>query len=826
METVGHRDCNLPIDASPAFAWRPRNGRVPHLLEDWLIADTTLEPKMQLIRRAASLLAGATLLVMPAAGRAGDAAGRVDFNRQVRPILSESCYQCHGPDQNKRKADLRLDLREGLFRSGDDTTVVVPGKPDESELVARITSPAIELRMPPPRHGGPLKREQIELIKRWIAEGAEWKGHWAYLPPARPRAPAENTSRNADGEIDRFVQAEILASGLTPSPPADKRTLIRRLSFDLIGLPPTPIEVAQFENDRTACAYERLVDRLLASPHFGERMAIFWLDLVRYADTTGFHGDNHVDVSLFRDYVIRSFNANKPFDRFTIEQLAGDLVETPTDETRIASGYNRLLLTTQEGGAQAKEYMAKYSADRVRNVSTVWLGSTMGCCECHDHKYDPFKTREFYSMAAFFADIKETVIGVQEPAEFPSATQAGEQKMLSQEIAKLKAIKKLSETEQKKLGQLEERLGELRKRIPTTLVSRSIEPRVMRVLPRGNWLNETGEVVLPAVPGALPGLPAKKDRATRLDLARWLVSRQNPLPARVMVNRLWKLFFGQGLVSTMDDFGSQGSPASHPELLDWLACEFTDSGWDIKAMVRKMVMSRAYRRSSNVSEQVRLRDPGNRWLARQSRFRLDAELVRDNALALSGLLCDKIGGPSVKPYQPPGYWVFLNFPKRDWTADQGPDRYRRGLYTYWQRMFLHPSLLAFDASTREECVVERPRSNTPLQALVLLNDPTYVETARAFAARMMREGGAEPKARIERGFQLALSRSPRGKEVNVLMALLEHHYDEYRADPAAANALVAVGLAPNLPGLDPVELAAWTSVARVLLNLQETLSRS
>ncbi len=667
---------------------------------------------------------------------------------------------------------------------------------------------------------------QIELIKRWIVEGAQWKGHWAYLAPARPREPDLKAEGRDRGEIDRFIRAGVLANGLEPSPLADRRTLIRRLSFDLVGLPPDPAEVLEFEKDQSAYAYERLVDRLLASPQFGERMAIFWLDLVRFADTTGYHGDNHVDVYLFRDYVIRSFNANKPFDRFTIEQLAGDLVESPTDETRIASGYNRLLLTTQEGGAQAKEYMAKYSADRVRNVSAVWLGSTMGCCECHDHKYDPFKTREFYSMAAFFADIKETVIGVQEPTEFPDAEQAREKRRLGQEIAPLKANKKPSAAEKSKLAGLEKQLAELQKRIPTTLVSSSIEPRVMRVLPRGNWLNETGEVVQPGVPAALPGLAAKNARATRLDLARWLVSGQNPLPARVMVNRLWKLYFGQGLVTTMDDFGSQGATPSHPELLDWLANEFTESGWDVKGMVRRMVMSEAYRRSSNVSEEKRLQDPGNRWLARQSRFRLDAELVRDNALALSGLLCERIGGPSVKPYQPPGYWIFLNFPKRDWEADRGPDRYRRGMYTYWQRMFLHPSLLAFDASTREECVVERPRSNTPLQALVLLNDPSYVEAARAFAVRMIREGGTDPKSRIERGFQLALSRAPRAREMPVLVALFEQHYDQYRADPAAAAALLAAGLAPVPLDIDPVELAAWTSVARVLLNLQETLSRS
>lgn len=782
---------------------------------------------MRLVNAAAWLVAVAILPLNPVPARAGDAAERVDFNRQIRPILSESCYQCHGPDQNKRKANLRLDRREGLFRSADGITVVVPGKPDESELVERVASDDPELRMPPAKSGARLTAEQVGLIKRWVAEGAEWKGHWAYLPPVRPRAPVSRTGGTGAGQIDRFVRARLTAAGLEPARRADGRTLVRRLSFDLIGLPPSPGEVEQFENDKSGYAYAHLVDRLLASPRFGERMAIFWLDLVRYADTTGYHGDNHVDIYLFRDYVIRSFNANKPFDRFTVEQLAGDLVPSPTEETRVASGYNRLLQTTQEGGAQAKEYMAKYSADRVRNVSTVWLGSTLGCAECHDHKYDPFTTREFYSLGAFFADVQETVIGVQQPTAFPTAEQARAQQALEKEIAPLKAIKKPSDVERKKLADLEKRMAVLRGQIRTTLISTKIAPRMMRVLPRGNWLNETGAVVVPGVPAALPGLPVSSTaRANRLDLARWLVSQQNPLPARVMVNRLWKVFFGQGLVTTLDDFGSQGTQPSHPELLDWLACEFTERGWDVKGLVRKMVMSETYRQASGVTETERLRDPGNRWLARQSRFRLDAELVRDNALALSGLLCQKIGGPSVKPYQPPGYWVFLNFPKRDWAADNGSNQYRRGLYTYWQRTFLHPSLLAFDASTREECVVDRPRSNTPLQALVLLNDPTFVESARTFAARMIQEGGADPSARIERGFQLAVSRRPRGPEVRVLMELMQHHYDQYRADPSAAQALLSAGLEPNPPDIDPAELAAWTSVARVLLNLHETISRS
>jgi hypothetical protein len=764
--------------------------------------------------------------VLPAALRAGEAAGRVDFNRQIRPILSESCYQCHGPDRNKRKADLRLDLREGLFRTADGTTVVAPSHPEESELYFRITSDDPELRMPPPKSGKPLAPEQAELIRRWIAEGARWNGHWAYLPLARPALPAAPADRNSSNEIDRFVRARQAALGLKPAAETDRTTLLRRLSFDLTGLPPTPQEVAAYLRDRRPDAYLRLVDRLLASPRYGERMAIFWLDLVRFADTTGYHSDNHVDLYLYRDYVIRSFNANEPFDRFTIEQLAGDLKAGATERDRIASGYNRLIQSTQEGGAQPKEYMAKYSADRVRNVSTVWLGSTLGCAECHDHKYDPFSTREFYSLAAFFADIQETAVGVQEPTRFPNPAQARALGRLEAERAPLKVLEKPTEDERRKLADLDRRVAALLKTIPSSLVSTAVAPRVIRILPRGDWLNESGPVVLPGVPAALRPISVKDRRPTRLDLARWMIARDNPLPARVIVNRLWNLVYGQGLVATLDDFGSQGSLPTDAELLDWLACELVESGWDIKAMLRRMVTSATYRQSSVATDEQRLRDPGNRWLARQNRFRLDAEVVRDNALAVAGLLSERIGGRSVKPYQPAGYWVFLNFPKRTYTPDRGADQYRRGLYTYWQRTFLHPSLLAFDASTREECVVQRPRSNTPLQVLVLLNDPSYVEAARALAARLMREEPGDPRARLEHGFRLVLSRAPRAQEVSVLLGLWKRHHSEYQADPAAARALLGVGDLPLPADLDGTELAAWTSVARVLLNLNETITRS
>jgi mono/diheme cytochrome c family protein len=810
-------------DFEPPSVWKQLKIRaiVTKIRAKWPTENHSMRPKSG--RLFAILI---TLACVPNYGIADDRSAAVDFNREIRPILSDACYQCHGPDANKRKADLRLDLREGLFRVSDGTAIVDPGKPDESKLLARVTADDPSERMPPPGHGSPLSKAQIEVIRQWITSGAPWKGHWAYIPLARPEVPLAPGSPTATNAIDRFIDARISTETLIPSPPADRRTLVRRLSFDLLGMPPSPEDVQSFECDDSPTAYIALVDRLLASPHFGERMATFWLDLVRYADTTGYHGDNHVDLYLFRDYVIRAFNGNKHFDTMTIEQLAGDLLPGKNEETLIASGYNRLLQTTQEGGAQAKEYMAKYSADRVRNVSTVWLGATMRCSECHDHKFDPYKTREFYALAAFFADVKETAVGVQEPTRFPSPEQTALLGGINQSLAADRSIKTPDAAVRKRIADLEARKNALLDRIPNSLVTTSVEPRMIRVLPRGNWLDDSGLVVAPGIPEFLPPLTKSHDRATRLDLARWLTSKENPLVARVIVNRLWKLMFGEGLVTTPDDFGSQGAWPSHPELLDWLASEFIDRGWDVKLTLRQIVATQAYRRSSVTSELNRKRDPSNRWLARQNRYRLDAEFIRDTALATSGLLARAIGGPSVKPYQPAGYWVFLNFPRRDYQADNGASQFRRGLYTYWQRTFLHPSLLAFDASTREECVVQRPRSNTPLQALVLLNDPSYVEAARALAARAIREGGSDRRTRLDRAFQLTLSRSPDEAEAKLLLNLFAKHYDQFTTVPADGRALIETGYSKPETSVSDAELAAWTSVARVLLNIQEAITRS
>ncbi|WP_166826147.1 PSD1 and planctomycete cytochrome C domain-containing protein [Thalassoroseus pseudoceratinae] len=776
--------------------------------------------------------------------KAGD---EIDFNRDVRPILSEHCFACHGPDQNVREAELRLDTKDGLFEDRGGYHIIDVTDVNESELLARVTSDDPSLVMPPADSNKPLTPEQIATLKRWVTDGAKWEGHWAYVVPVRSKVPDGNDSH----PIDRFVRARLNSRGLEPSPPAQREVLIRRLSFDLRGLPPSVEEVRQFRQDDGADAYGRLVDQFLDSQAFGERMSQYWLDLVRYADTNGIHGDNHRNIWLYRDYVIRSFNENKPFDEITIEHLAGDLLPNATDETRIASGYNRLLMTTREGGAQPKEYTAKYAADRVRNVSEVWLGTTMGCAECHDHKYDPVLTKDFYAMEAFFADIQETPVGQQKETAFPTAKQSQTLKNLDNEIAQLREELKKRESKfavaekpdgktkpddirvlatpelnplRDRLKKLEQSRKQVDQGIPRTLITTAVKPRTIRVLPRGNWLDDSGPVVSPATPEFLPPLTTD-GRADRLDLARWLVSEQNPLTARVYVNRLWALFFGEGLARSLGDLGSQGTWPTHPRLLDWLAVEFRESGWDVKHMVRLIVTSKTYQQSSQTSPSQREADPFNEWLARQSRWRLPAETIRDNALAVSGLLDKTIGGPSVKPYQPAGYWSHLNFPRRKWQADSGQKQYRRGLYTYWCRTFLHPSMLAFDASTREECTVQRPRSNTPLQALVLLNDPTYVEAARQLAATILQNAGSSDDARIEAIYLKVLSRRPSEEELGLLVTLVDRHRSQYADDPAAVAELLSVGQSASPATLDPIELAAWTSVARILLNLNETITR-
>ena len=779
------------------------------------------------LSRIRFVLSRATLAaLLLAAGAMGAIADeRVQFNRDVRPILAENCFPCHGPDISHRQADLRLDLREAAL----EAEAIVPGKPDESALVERIFSVNASERMPPAKSNKHLSDRQKETLKRWIAQGADYQKHWSYEPPVKASIPA------GENGVDVLVRKRLSEIGLNPSPEADRRTLIRRLYSDLIGLPPTPEEAAEFETDTEPAACERLVERLLANPHFGERMAIGWLDVVRFADTIGYHSDNPRNVWPYRDWVIASFNDNKPFDRFTIEQIAGDLLPDATVQTRVGSAFNRLLLSTEEGGAQPRDYEARMLTDRVRAIGAAWLGQTTGCAQCHDHKFDPFTTRDFYSLGAFFADIKESLVGRREDGmPVPSVEDEKRLSALDEELAVAKG--RLDESKAKgddtqaeldAVGRAERERKAFLDSLPKCLVSSSAaSKRVVRIFPRGNWMDESGEIVQPGLPHYLAQPKTEGTTPNRQDLARWLVSRENPLTARTIMNRMWKQFFGLGLSRVLDDLGTQGEPPRNPELLDWLACEFMDSGWDVKHMVRVIVTSQTYRQVSRASPELLAVDPNNREYARQSAFRIDAELVRDYALAVSGLLSPKIGGPSVKPYQPERYWENLNFPPRDYVADTGSAQYRRGLYVWWQRTFLHPSLLAFDAPSREECCAERSRSNIPQQAMVLLNDPTYVEASRAFATRVLAECAGSTRDRITWAWRRALQRSPRPEELETMENLFDKHWKVYRNNPEAAAALIKVGASPAPASFDKAELAAWTHVARVLLNLHETITRS
>jgi hypothetical protein len=773
------------------------------------------------------LAALVAIVALPGLTSAAD----IDFNRDVRPILSDKCYACHGPDAKHRKADLRLDVEKDARDSG----VIEAGKPDKSYLIERIVAEDEAERMPPKKSGKTLTAKEIDILKRWIAEGAKWADHWAYVPPKR--WPVPKTKHPTANWIDNFIRARLEREGLSPSPEADKRTLARRLYFDLTGLPPTPAAIEAFVNDKDPKAYEKLVDELLASEHYGERMAAYWLDLVRYADTVGYHGDQDHHASPYRDYVIDAFNLNMPFDQFTREQLAGDLLPNPTVDQKIATCYNRLLQTSHEGGVQPKEYIAIYSADRVRNLSVVWMGATVGCAQCHDHKFDPYTAKDHYSLAAFFADVDDENhlrgggadrIPTKRLPEIPVHTRRERERLaaLDERIAELEK-EPLTEAGKQQLTDMVKERDALKKPRMVMVTQALKEPRTMRVLPRGNWLDDSGPVVEPAVPAFLGKLNLKR-RATRLDLANWLTdakSGSGGLTARVFVNRLWYLYFGVGLSKSLEDFGAQGEAPVHRELLDNLAMEFVESGWDIKHMVKLIVLSQTYRQSSIATPEQVKHDPENRLYSHQGRWRLDAEMVRDNALAVSGLLVLDVGGSSAKPYQPAGYYRHLNFPKREYKADTDLNQWRRGVYVHWQRQFLHPMLKAFDAPSREECTAQRPRSNTPLAALVLLNDPTFIEAARVLAQRVLADGGQTDADRLTFAFREVLSRRPDDFEVKVLLKVLEENRDIYQSDAKAAESLVAIGLAPRPKDADAKTLAAWTAVCRAILNLSETMTR-
>ena len=999
----------------------------------------------------------------------------VEFSRDIRPLLSERCFQCHGPDQEQRATDLRLDQRETVFSDLGGYRAVVPGKPHASEVLKRVTSRDPELQMPPPDSGAlPLSQEEVARLTEWIDEGAPWEEHWAFVAPRRPEL-AEAATGWARNAVDRFVGARLEAAGLSPQDEADRNTLLRRVTLDLTGLPPHPQEVEAFVPDKREGAYERVVDRLLGSAAFGEHMARYWLDAVRYGDTHGLHLDNYREMWPYRDWVISAFNKNLPFDRFVLEQLAGDLLPGAALEQQVASGFNRCHVTTSEGGSIKEEVYVRNVVDRVAATGTIFMGLTLGCAVCHDHKFDPVSQKEFYQLFAFFnsmdgnpldgnrkapapvvrvpddvqaaqlaslelrkaeldgrrtaerpsvdaaqraweASARERLATVaawsvakperasaeggaefraledgswlvtgpnpdQETYDFvwrlsegavtavrlealvdesldgaagrsqggnavltdielavapagdaeafsevalehawadhsqggfpvghaiddnaetgwgvegdskkenrtavfatkapfgtagarlrvrlsfaskharhqfgrlrlsvsttPSSRRIGptypdevvaaleEVERSAEQVAALQDHYRASVTDVEELRQVFVQLAELRserkaleEKAPTTLVMKELsEPREAFVLLRGQY-DQRGESVVRATPSVLPPMGADLPR-NRLGFARWLLDPAHPLTARVTVNRFWQQCFGTGLVHTSEDFGNQGEPPSHPELLDWLAVDFVETGWDIKRLMRVLVTSATYRQSSRATDQGMTVDPGNRLLWRGPRFRLDAETLRDQALAASGLLTQKLGGASVKPPQPDGLWYAVGYTSSNtarFKADSGDKVFRRSVYTFWKRTAPAPQMKIFDAPSRESCTVRRERTNTPLQALLLLNDPQYVEAARYLAERLLREDTSD-RARLEQGFYRVAARRPDDDELAELVDLHGDLLAEFRSHPERARELIATGETEPDPSLEPVALAAWTMVANTLLNLDEVITK-
>ena len=1025
-------------------------------------------------------LAVSMILVMGSGGShavAADAA-RVDFMRDIRPILSDNCYFCHGPDENTREADLRLDVREAALADLGGYAAIVPGDIEKSDLVARLVTDDEDELMPPAESGKHLTEEQIELVKQWIAEGADWPEHWSFVPPKHQQPPQVDSENKVNNDIDRFVLVELKSRGLSATEEADRRTLIRRLTFDLTGLPPTLAEVHAFLADKSEGAYQRVVDRLLASPHFGERMTVAWLDQARYADTNGYSIDGGRHMWLWRDWVIDAYNQNMPFDQFTTEQLAGDLLPEATESQLVATGFNRNHMITHEGGTIPAENLVNYTVDRVKTTSEVFLGLTMGCAQCHDHKYDPLTQTDFYRFFAFFNTLEDrgldgnaginagpkvevsTFLGknrrrqieqrlaeleemVNSPLESQPAWEAATKRELAErgkdlklhplkilklttpnrglekqtdewiinsltqkprspsvvleanvdeitglrveflpheslpkgglghgkgrdmdgsllltsfsvsadaipsdqvDLYKMVPIREatasaanesfppadcldprghngwsphpenqtpqhitftfeqpiqgsdtpyitamlvwgggsdliggqyrffaltgnddgtnlpeeiqniLTASEEERSDQqrqqlqeyyatvapelknaqfeienLKEQLKLLSKPQPVMVMNVSKEPRETFMLNRGQY-DQPGEKVTPGVPECLPPMPEEAS-ADRLGLAEWLTDPGHPLTARVAVNRLWQLLFGAGLVSSSADFGSQGQSPSHPELLDYLAVDFVESGWDVKRMIKLMVMSATYQQSSRVTPELLEKDPNNVLLARGPRFRLQAEFIRDTALNVSGLLVDRIGGPSVKPYQPAGLWREVSHygsspaTAQVFVQDHGEKLYRRSMYTYWKRTVPPPSMVSLDAPNRELCVMRRASTNTPLQALVLLNDPQFVEASRAMAERIILEGPQSDADRIRFAFELATARLPSEREVEILQGALRRSLKDFQQNPERAKQYLLVGESNRNESIDLAEHAAWASVASMILNLSETITK-
>ncbi len=793
-------------------------------------------PRIPFRTHLVGVLVGLVLVIgrneTPASATEPDASSKrkVDFNREVRPILAKNCFACHGQDEAKRAKGLRLDVREAaikLLKSGE--TAIVPGDAESSALIFRITEDDETVRMPPAKSGNRLAPAEVEVLRLWIMQGADYARHWAWIPPESLPIPAVLDTAWPRNGIDSWILARLEKEGLKPSPEADRYILLRRASLDIRGLPPTPPEVERFIHDQSPDAYERAVDRFFDDPAYGERWARMWLDMARYADSAGLGSDPlRPNIWRYRDWVIDAFNRNLPYDRFTLLQIAGDLLPNPGLDDRIATAFHRNTMTNTEGGTDDEEYRVAAIKDRADTTAQVWMGLTLGCAKCHSHKFDPITHDEYYRFYAFFNQSADNDQPDESPViPAPTAEYTAKLRAFESQVAALRAkIDRTTATESKPIRDQLAAMEKSRPKVPTVPVMVELPTdrrRVSRVLRKGNFL-DPGDPVEPGVPRALHPYPTGAP-ANRLGLARWLIDPKNPLTARVAVNRYWAQVFGAGLVETEEDFGTQGEPPSHPELLDWLAVRYRDSGWDTRALMRLIVTSATYRQSSKVGAELLRRDPRNRLLAQAPRVRLEAEMVRDQALALSGLLSRKVGGPSVFPLQPAGLWQAAFNGERTWTTSQGEDRYRRGLYVFWRRTVPYPSMATFDAPSREICAIKRVRTNTPLQSFVTMNDPVYVEAAQALARRIVREGGTDVAARVRYALQLCQCRPPRPDQVGPLVSLHDSELVRYRQDRAAAAALATDPIGPLPPGMDPADLAAWTAVANVLLNLDSVLTK-
>ena len=784
-------------------------------------------------------------------GTGQTAADMVEFNRDIRPILSANCFQCHGPDEASRESDLRLDVADGPFGpfGGDERdAIILPGKLSESELWNRVTTDDEDAIMPPPdSHKQPLSEAQRNLIKQWIEQGAKYEAFWAFVPPKPQIAPRVDPPSWNENRIDRFVRDRLNQLQQLPKQQADKRTLIRRVTLDLTGLPPTREEISQFLNDDSPEAYSRLIARLLASPHYGEHMARYWLDLVRFADTNGIHHDHYREMTPYRDWVIRSFNDNLPFDDFVKFQLAGDLYEDPSTDQLIASGFNRLHLVIDKGTALPEESFTRNVIDRVNAVGTAFLGLTVGCAVCHDHKYDPITQRDFYQLYAFFNNIDAApeTPGRNVHAPFIRLPNESQQRQLDEFTRRIadarKSLTELKETPaadadadyaaklkvaEEQLKATEKEKADFEKLLPVSLVMKERpEVRPTHILIRGAY-DQPGETVERNTPSFLPPMKSSGPVKSRMDLADWLTDKSHPLTARVTVNRIWQQFFGIGLVKTSEDFGMQGDWPSHPALLDDLTVNFIESGWNVKQLVEHIVSSETYKQSSHASADEFTADPGNRALARGSRFRLDAETIRDQILSVSGLLNPTMFGKSVKPPQPPNLWKSVSMVSSStyaFKADAGDKIYRRSVYSFWKRALPPPQMTIFDAPTREACIARRERTNTPLQALVLMNEPQYFEAELHFANQIVNMPARSDADRLRFAYETITARLPDQDELQVLQNGLEGFRADYGNDLAAANSLTES--IKDASDAERVELSAFTMVTNAIFNLDITKTR-